>query len=49
MRKSFVMGALGSRCKDVKLHLWKEYKKKKNIPCLMSVEERVFQEEEMRL
>ncbi|KAH0893354.1 hypothetical protein HID58_055783, partial [Brassica napus] len=26
MRKSFVMGALGSRCKDVKLHLWKEYK-----------------------
>ncbi|KAH0893353.1 hypothetical protein HID58_055782, partial [Brassica napus] len=24
-------------------------RKKKNIPCLMSVEERVFQEEEMRL
>ncbi|KAF3576605.1 hypothetical protein DY000_02032677, partial [Brassica cretica] len=27
MRKSFVMGALGSRCKDVKLCLWKEYKR----------------------
>ncbi|CAH8337170.1 unnamed protein product [Eruca vesicaria subsp. sativa] len=27
MRKSFVMGALGSRCKDVKLRLWKEYKR----------------------
>ncbi|KAH0919011.1 hypothetical protein HID58_026671 [Brassica napus] len=26
-RKVFVMSALGSRCKDVKLHLWKEYKR----------------------
>ncbi|WZZ26304.1 hypothetical protein YC2023_009705 [Brassica napus] len=27
MRKVFVMSALGSRCKDVKLRLWKEYKR----------------------
>nr|VDD24394.1 unnamed protein product [Brassica oleracea] len=27
MRKVFVMSALGSRCKDVKLHFWKEYKR----------------------
>ncbi|CAN7041073.1 unnamed protein product [Brassica rapa subsp. trilocularis] len=26
-RKVFVMSALGSRCKDVKLRLWKEYKR----------------------
>ncbi|WZZ78833.1 hypothetical protein YC2023_099405 [Brassica napus] len=30
MRKSFVMGALGSSCKDVKLRLWKEYKRDTN-------------------
>ncbi|KAF2543215.1 hypothetical protein F2Q68_00030459, partial [Brassica cretica] len=27
MRKVFVMSALGSRCKDVKLRHWKEYKR----------------------
>ncbi|XP_048592046.1 uncharacterized protein LOC111213214 isoform X3 [Brassica napus] len=27
MRKVYVMGALGSRCKDVRLRLWKEYKR----------------------
>ncbi|KAF8090061.1 hypothetical protein N665_0489s0002 [Sinapis alba] len=27
MRKVFVMSALGNRCKDVKLCLWKEYKR----------------------
>nr|VDD23669.1 unnamed protein product [Brassica rapa] len=44
MRKSFLMGELGSRCKDVKLqNAIAEYRKpEKNIPCLMSVEERVF-------
>ncbi|KAL0842840.1 hypothetical protein Bca101_016085 [Brassica carinata] len=27
MRKGYVMSALGSRCKDVKLRLWKEHKR----------------------
>lgn len=27
MRKEYVMGALGSRCKDVKLRVWNDYKK----------------------
>lgn len=27
IRKEYVMGALGSRCKDVKRRLWKEYKR----------------------
>ena len=27
LRKGYVMGALGSRCKDVKLRLWKAYKR----------------------
>lgn len=31
MRKEYVMGALGSRCKDVKLRLWKEYKRDTQI------------------
>ncbi|KAL9293372.1 hypothetical protein AtEden1_Chr3g0192481 [Arabidopsis thaliana] len=26
-RKRYVMGVLGSRCKDIKLRLWKEYKR----------------------
>ncbi|CAF1852355.1 unnamed protein product [Brassica napus] len=54
MRKSFVMGALGkSTSKGSRISMGKcksgILKTRKNIPCLMSVEERVFQEEEMRL
>uniref|UniRef100_A0A1J3GQQ8 Uncharacterized protein n=1 Tax=Noccaea caerulescens TaxID=107243 RepID=A0A1J3GQQ8_NOCCA len=31
LRKDYVMGALGSRCKDVKLRLWREYKRETQI------------------
>ncbi|EOA35722.1 hypothetical protein CARUB_v10020955mg [Capsella rubella] len=27
MRKEYVMSALGSRCKDIKLHIWREHKR----------------------
>nr|VDD09870.1 unnamed protein product [Brassica oleracea] len=54
MRKSFVMGALGkSTSKGSRISMGKcksgILKTRKNISCLMSVEERVFQEEKMRL
>lgn len=40
-RKVFVMGALGSRCKDVKLRLWKEYKRNSLSETLLNRPENV--------
>lgn len=41
MRKAYVMGALGSRCKDVKLRLWKEYKRDNLIETLQNRPEHI--------
>ncbi|XP_013635826.1 PREDICTED: uncharacterized protein LOC106341666 [Brassica oleracea var. oleracea] len=41
MRKVFVMSALGSRCKDVKLRLWKEYKRDSLSETLLNRSENV--------
>ncbi|KAH0898593.1 hypothetical protein HID58_048161 [Brassica napus] len=41
MRKVFVMNALGSRCKDVKLRLWKEYKRNSLSETLLNRPENV--------
>ncbi|KAF3575507.1 hypothetical protein DY000_02034014 [Brassica cretica] len=40
-RKVFVMSALGSRCKDVKLRLWKEYKRDSLSETLLNRSENV--------
>ncbi|XP_013617059.1 PREDICTED: uncharacterized protein LOC106323493 [Brassica oleracea var. oleracea] len=36
MRKGYVMSALGSRCKDVKLRLWKEHKRNDQLQTLQN-------------
>ncbi|XP_019099725.1 PREDICTED: uncharacterized protein LOC104784095 [Camelina sativa] len=41
MRKAYVMSALGSRCKDVKLRLWKEHKKSNLIETLRNRPEKI--------
>ncbi|XP_010470375.1 PREDICTED: uncharacterized protein LOC104750296 [Camelina sativa] len=40
-RKAYVMSALGSRCKDVKLRLWKEHKKSNLIETLRNRPEKI--------
>ncbi|XP_048608311.1 uncharacterized protein LOC106369597 [Brassica napus] len=42
-RKVFVMSALGSRCKDVKLRLWKEYKRDSLSETLLNRPENVHE------